>query len=153
MMENAISWSESESQRADFEGWLLVITDNGACIQRRDYEPLFSSDAQALLFVEKKARQGSAFHIAALGLVLESRLSQSPAQVFEQMKASGRFETFGKGATCFARLHGRNIDYCLSANSRELLYSRASSDPTAPWLSQDHDWKPLTPKELKALSI
>ncbi len=152
-MQTTISWSDSDSHRADFEGWLMVSTEGGPRIQRRDFEPLFSSDAQAQLYVETQARRGSEFHKAALAFVRALRSHQSPQQLFEQMKASSRYETYGQGATCFVRLVGVDIDYCLSANCRELLYSRACSDPSAAWLSLDHCWKPLTPVETDNISL
>lgn len=71
-------WDSAQIARAAEEGWQLTTTiDNGTTHPYYDvtgHRAKFKSDAEAQFFVISAARTGSKFHIAALSLVVNSRV-------------------------------------------------------------------------------
>lgn len=58
-----------KQDKAQTEGWGLFIVDGRYQLQRDDEANMFSSDAQALIYVALKANDGSRFHREALELI------------------------------------------------------------------------------------
>jgi hypothetical protein len=80
-----MNWTKLDSAAARTEGWDVFAADGILQIQRIDDpengEPLFASDAEALLFVNAQAAEGGSLHTKAMAVAggRVCRTRQDPA--------------------------------------------------------------------------
>ncbi|MFD1043197.1 hypothetical protein [Pseudoxanthomonas kaohsiungensis] len=84
-MTNPSPWTDADTDTAAAEGWNLFSTDNTAPkqleIQREDDLEKFATDVEALTHVYTKAMGGSALHLKALQLSLQTSPAYIPPKV------------------------------------------------------------------------
>ncbi len=68
------TWTATESNLANQQGWNIFDGMNGYEIQRLDENPVFEGDASAWRFVVEKANEGSELHKAAIEFIKDRNI-------------------------------------------------------------------------------